>query len=631
MFKASVAKKMRDENKSVDNHLFEGHVKPERPSACESEELRQKIWDKPLGNLVESEEKPKCQICAKTFARLKSLKWHLKNIHKTTYDAAQSRPNESIGKYNSLQEMMTNEDHSGVDQTMSKTFQLCPKAKATTPTRAEPSLTNHTNICPLCQKPFYNRRNVKRHLKSIHGCGSSFSRHSGVLVISGGMEKDKNHENLTREQSNQGNRANGPSTPVSISIGDRFEHASDNSAEATNASNRFCQICQKTFATNYGLYRHLKEVHRNEKRGNRQPSIESVKSNLDQTETVNESINSSTNIFDSGHLEISSDNKAEMTNVSVPPCELCQKSFSQECHLHRHLKEVDGNEKHGNKLTSIEAEKYNLDQNEMDIESINSSSDIIDSYHLETACDSLVGMTNVSVVSCQLCQKTFSQQCNLHRHLKEEHGNEKCDNKLTPMESEKSNSDETETDKESLNSSSTIVDSDHLETAFDNKTGMTNVSTPSCQICHNTFSRRYSLQRHLKEVHRNEKHNNKLNSGESEKCNFDPTEMENNCWLCNKDFADKHKLLDHLKSCPENKNQYQTSSTSTDHYDLEKEPGKDECRFKCNLCQEMLESEMILAKHLKKIHLIEKYDAIATLVRVSIVRILFSLLAAKIS
>ena len=201
--------------------------------------------------------RPKCEICLKIFSTEKNRKRHLKTVHKM-----------------SPKSVSTSEGRGGED------INIDPASKA----------TNSDNLCPICGCPFFDRTNVLRHMKNVHGITCT--------DVSGNTKQENNFANLTKN--NRGN------------IYNRGGHL--------NAKNKSsCPICKNLLRTN--LPRHIKEVHFNQKRNQRKMK------NLSKVEA------------EVSGLSVKVEDSKEDQDDVIRTCLLCQTKFKNKSSLvdHFHL------------------------------------------------------------------------------------------------------------------------------------------------------------------------------------------------------------------------------------------------------------------------------------------------------
>ena len=486
-----------NENISVTNDVI---VKSEKDVKVEVHNGRKKNQHVMM---VQGEQNYKCHLCDRTYTLSGSLNRHFRKSH----------PNyKKLKSENSIHSNQTSEKKSKTVKRMnskihSMLMNLTPISLTPKKLKVDKSLLKVDKLfnCDECGKGFRNIHQTNRHKNSVHGgiknhhcpfCDLRYSRSDALkLHISKKHEKQrkkthkcklcdkafvqpcslsrhlkKSHKKSEKlieeiEKTSKSNQIISDQKSIVSSNQEALLLSDDDDDGKGLQDNKIfkCDACEKSFARNSKLIRHINGVHRGIK--NYQCPVCDKKfgqySNLKQHIIKRHNVQKikKNHSAKNGSLESDGTSQNRLKNDDDSKkykCELCIKYFSQRGHLNRHFKKEHNNEK-------MQAKN-----------DIHSSDEKIEKQVRKTH-------------KCDSCGKPFSGIHELRRHIKSVHDGVK--------------------DHICKLCNKFFVRSDVLKTHVKNIHGEENSAKGEkkfkCKSCAKDFKRMFSLKRHIATIHSN--------------------------------------------------------------------------------------------------------------------------------
>ena len=549
------------EKKDLKLHLLSQHFnKNDDNSSNKEEKLKWKAnsREEKLSSMGENELNPSksqssmsedsskiCKFCDKSFSSAANKRRHIFSVHsKEKVEQIESlhpkEKNERMTDNTRLPKRNSQLSQSTEDKMDNETSNIETSNIGTEVEELQTSATP-ANVCQHCNRTFFDRRNVLRHIATVHSKNNNL---------------DEKIKKMNKTQSSTNASNNNPIVEMSmsettslkanamkkISMSETKSLKADDikqmsMSETRSLSDNSCTFCSRKFYDKRSLRRHVSSVHLNEK-------LE-VSCNIETSNEMENEISKKTLRETSKRALTESDSLQNIDRT----CSNCQREFPTVFTLKKHFAIC---------LQMSERAEEERDSNEVEVR---------------------------RCVSCEICKKTFAEMSNLKKHLKGIHSIENNDaiNKLIAKQQKYSESystivsvSETKNRKvqtsvknasmsESNNRNVQTVDSlmsennnRNVQTSDKNgimsETGYRKLSMSEaasndsasyqCNVCELTFLRVDCVSRHMRTVHLKEK--------------------KYECSICEKQFTRNHSLKKHTQVCHANENEQMEDNENGD-------------------------------------------------------------------
>ena len=439
-----------------------------------------------------------CPICACTF-KFRYMYNLRKHIFSTAHNNIEASTCKFCGKNcERKMDLLHVRKCFGPRENNSFQYKLCPGKEAF-------GLT-----CPICLRAFGNKRNLKRHIKNIHGNIRRFT--CKICLKRGENVKDFlfHMESCTHAlQCNSYDRIiedNTVSQPFSCPICERSFTRSDNLRRHVKINHKdlgkfICRLCFKSGNTVDGFEQHVslcsRRIQSKDSKENISPKkhrAEENKSRLFPCPICKCAFRFRYNLRTHVHGPIHK-------NTGHFTCKFCSQSGSGILDIESHLKCYDHHTKHGLRLSvkgkAPRIKKTNGQKNTTN-KNCEKTINLLEKYYAPPGNQPKYTsyQDNKSVIlTCPLCSREFGTKRNLKRHIKNIHGNIRrftCKICLKRGENVKDFLFHMESCTHALqcNSYDRIIEDNTVTPPF------------SCPICERSFTRTDNLRRHVKMNHK---------------------------------------------------------------------------------------------------------------------------------